>query len=353
MKTCLLTALLGLEVVRAETSQLSLTCDVGVDITRLVFHLISTIFLLLTLLLYLLEPALRKRYLYSLFNMSLLANVTVAYSLVIINSILNIENFKIKATIGCQVIGYLKLYFFSAFFFWTNCMAFDVYRKFKNMYKGQFRLGNKKKQDRFQYLCCFCYAQGVPVVMVIVTALVDSQGPLEEEGREYLPNMGTYECFFGSPDITPRQSFFTTPEFIYYDAILLLINIANVFFFCSAMKAIRATYLNKEQLRINQEEEVDASALRKELRRIVKIFCVTGVWWIFEFIGANIVWCLFGRSCLLEMFLDVPCMLIGVVIFALIVCKRSVLKSLRRRLEVIFSKGQTKLLESDKKEGGF
>ena len=87
------------------------------------------------------------------------------------------------------------------------------------------------------------------MVMVIVTALVDSQGPLEEEGREYFPNMGTYECFFGSPDITPRQSFFTTPEFIYYDAILLLINIANVFFFCSAMKAIRATYLNKEQLR--------------------------------------------------------------------------------------------------------
>ena len=33
--------------------------------------------------------------------------------------------------------------------------------------------------------------------------------------------------------------------------------------------------------RINQEEEVDASALRKELRRIVKIFCVTG-WEIFQ-----------------------------------------------------------------------
>ena len=43
----------------------------------------------------------------------------------------------------------------------------------------------------------------------------------------------------------------------------------------------------------------------------------------------------------------------GVVIFALIVCKRSVLKSLRRRLGVNSSKGQTKLLESDKKEGGF
>ena len=67
--------------------------------------------------------------------------------------------------------------------------------------------------------------------------------------------------------------------------------------------------------------------MQKELRRIVKIFCVTGqsldsgreterylcvegVWWIFEFIGANITWYLYGRSCFLDMFMDVPCMLI-------------------------------------------
>ena len=42
----------------------------------------------------------RKRYLYSLFNMSLLTNMTVAYSLVIINSVLNIEKVEMKGTIG-------------------------------------------------------------------------------------------------------------------------------------------------------------------------------------------------------------------------------------------------------------
>ena len=35
-------------------------CDVGIDISRLVFHLISTVFLLLTLVLYLIEPVLRS-----------------------------------------------------------------------------------------------------------------------------------------------------------------------------------------------------------------------------------------------------------------------------------------------------
>ena len=37
---------------------------------------------------------------YSLFNMSLLTNMTVAYSLVIINSVLNIEKVEMKGTIG-------------------------------------------------------------------------------------------------------------------------------------------------------------------------------------------------------------------------------------------------------------
>ena len=92
----------------------------------------------------------------------------------------------------------------------------------------------------------FCYAQGVPLLVVILTAAVDSQGSLEEM---FLPNMGTYECFLGSPDTSQRPSFFATPEFIYYESVLLLINILNLFFFCSAIKTIRAAYLNKKQLR--------------------------------------------------------------------------------------------------------
>ena len=81
---------------------------------------------------------------------------------------------------------------------------------------------------------------------------------------------------------------------------------------------------------------------------VLYFWSLAGVWWIFEFIGANIAWCLMGRSCLLEMFLDVPCWLIGVAIFALIVGKRSVVKSLRRRLGLTIRKGQSKILMTDK-----
>ena len=44
-------------------------------------------------------------------------------------------------------------------------------------------------------------------------------------------------------------AFMTTPEFLYFELYLLIINIANLFFFGSAIKAIRAAYINKEQLR--------------------------------------------------------------------------------------------------------
>ena len=65
MNTCLLTAILGLRLLGVDAEHLDFTylgvCDVTVviDITRLVFHVISTFFLLLTLVLYFLEPALR------------------------------------------------------------------------------------------------------------------------------------------------------------------------------------------------------------------------------------------------------------------------------------------------------
>ena len=65
MNTCLLTAILGLRLLGVDAEQLDFAylgvCDVRVviDITRLVFHVISAFFLLLTLVLYFLEPALR------------------------------------------------------------------------------------------------------------------------------------------------------------------------------------------------------------------------------------------------------------------------------------------------------
>ena len=101
-------------------------CDVGIDISRLVFHLISTVFLLLTLVLYLIEPVLRsvswrgsnpapvwlcyyttiqqrnfrRRYLYSRFNMALLANMLVGFLLVIINTVFDVQKISIKETVG-------------------------------------------------------------------------------------------------------------------------------------------------------------------------------------------------------------------------------------------------------------
>ena len=65
MNTCLFTAILGFSLLVVDADQLDLAylgvCDASVviDVTRLVFHVISTFFLLLTLVLYFLEPALR------------------------------------------------------------------------------------------------------------------------------------------------------------------------------------------------------------------------------------------------------------------------------------------------------
>ena len=89
----------------------------------------------------------------------------------------------------------------------------------------------------------------MPLVIVAVTAIVDAQGPEDKDERQYFPNVGTYQCFPGYSITEERPSFFATPEFLYFELYLLIINIANLFFFGSAIKAIRAAYINREQLR--------------------------------------------------------------------------------------------------------
>ena len=84
----------------------------------------------------------------------------------------------------------------------------------------------------------FAYAQGVPLLIVIITAIVDSQAPDIESGGDtrYFPNMGIFGCFVGySPTVLEERAYFVqTPEFIYFYVYLVIIQIANIYFFAVA-----------------------------------------------------------------------------------------------------------------------
>lgn len=65
----------------------------------------------------------------------------------------------------------------------------------------------------------FSYAQGLPLVIVMITAIVDARTREvidDVTDDAYLPNMGVYDCFLGDQKRDPKPSYFSTAKFLYF-----------------------------------------------------------------------------------------------------------------------------------------
>ena len=70
------------------------------------------------------------------------------------------------------------------------------------------------------------YAQGVPLLISLVTAIIDNYGSCD-----YIsPNMGRYTCFLGA-EFSPDALFIFTPVFIYNYLIISIIMVSNLICF--------------------------------------------------------------------------------------------------------------------------
>ena len=115
---------------------------------------------------------------------------------------------------------------------WMNVMAFDVFQKFRT-FARQIR-APKESADIRKLVFYFLYAQGVPLLIVVITTLIDKSG----NESLILPNMGKYGCFLGSEGSSSNAPYFHTPIFLYYHLFLLIVQILNIFFFASTVKVL-------------------------------------------------------------------------------------------------------------------
>ena len=117
----------------------------------------------------------------------------------------------------CIYVGYFTLYIFTAFMFWINAMAANIFFKFSSMLSMSSSEGSGWKLFLYSL-----YAQGMPLLLCLVVALVERFGSCSLTR----PNMGTAQCFLGQPwgdqwaehNLTRGHwtAFFSTPEFIYF-----------------------------------------------------------------------------------------------------------------------------------------
>ena len=96
----------------------------------------------------------------------------------------------------------------------------------------------------------FIYAQGTPLIFVILTAIVDSTAKEEsnDESLIHFPNMGKYVCFVGAIDTPFKQNLFGRPEFIYFHLIMAIIQFSNIVFLGLTFKSLLAGWKNQAKL---------------------------------------------------------------------------------------------------------
>ena len=224
-------------------------CDKTIATFHSVCLSISVIFLIVTLLVYVCEDSLRR-------TNPLFSKITIGFiSNLIICFIINIDNYRRnqdfsderRETMPCIISGYMLQYFFLGFFFWINTMSFNIWLKFTRMSMQS----PSKEEENKKFWKYFAYAQGTPLLIVIITAIVDATAkgpPGDDISLMHYPNMGKYRCWLGAIKQSYKENYLGRPEFIYFQLFMTMLQIANMSFLGITIKSLYAGWQNQAKL---------------------------------------------------------------------------------------------------------
>ena len=149
---------------------------------------ISSLFLLATIAVYIIDPDLHRP-LFGKITLSFVINNLIAY-ICLIGQYLG-EYFESLATnsLPCIFTGYMILYTFTTFMFWINAMAANIFFKFSSI------MSSSSESSGVKFVLYLVYAQGAPLILCLAVFLMDFMGPCSM----VRPNMGVAHCFLGDP----------------------------------------------------------------------------------------------------------------------------------------------------------
>lgn len=265
-----------------------------------ILSMISAIFLIITLAVYLILPELRE--IQDKAMMGAVSSLAVSY---VILCIQNMKEYRSDEMTACVALAFLLYYAFISAFCWLNVVAFNIWRTvwFKN-----FMISDKVL---FPIYCVHGW-------LVPLCFLISALSTHYIQGTHLKPHFGEYRCWFNGT--TEVWVFFYGPI-----AILLLLNIIYL--------SLTSWRLWHEYRDYNGNK---LRALRFKCLLYVKLMLVMGVTWIFELLSS-----ISGASQWYWIPTDAVNTLQGLIIFFLLVVTRKRVRKLlakKKPCGIIFPK---------------
>ncbi len=290
--------------------------------------LVSNVFLLLTFLVYMILPELRRP-LFGRLIVAFVVSLFVAYLFISMIALGHQELMMAKGagdeySAACRALSFLVLFWFLHTFAWMNILSYDIFCKFTRFRSSASASTSAKDRDDgdvARLTKYTAYAISVPLAVTLVTLTVeflpDSYGGLR-------PDFGVDRCFFGS----------YLANFLFLHLHLLAMQVANVVFFALTTASIYRTWRATRKMSRHQGRKSKGSrSINGQIKIIAKLFVVMGITWMSEFVAFLLEWIL-GPDAVWKytIFNDVVNLSQGILIFAVLVCKKTTLLRLRDRL---------------------
>ena len=138
--------------------------------------------------------------------------------------------------------------------FWISAMGFNIWRLFTGNSERAYRCSSQHDaRGELRTLLLFCvYGQGMPLIVSIITAIIDSTRPLINDGSRrkispMYPNMGDLGCFLGESE-PMNLHYLESARFLYSDLFVILIQITNFYFFSTICLVLYRGWENQKKI---------------------------------------------------------------------------------------------------------
>ncbi|KAJ8722245.1 hypothetical protein PYW08_004647 [Mythimna loreyi] len=266
---------------------------------------ISCIFMLLVLVVYLILPELQN--LGGLILMAYLFSLFMAFALLVVMQIPKLFN----NNAVCIVVSSVVYYFFLAAFCWMSVMSFDMWSTFRIVKTS------RQRRDWCRFLKYGLYAWGVPLLMTIFMVTAN----INRDNMKSVP-------WFITPRIPEKGCFLQGgAKFLYFYIPMLILIICNWIFFLMTAFHIRQSNVNSAML------DSAAAGLKlahrdqkQKLMVYLKLSVVMGLSWLLEVISF-----VYHSNDIMWLLPDTYNSLIGLAMFLIFVCKKHIWHKLCKR----------------------